>query len=155
MEDRDRWKQAAGLSAGATKKALESINEAQGILNTRGFSAGGIIAPKDVQVAMLRAGGATYQEISYARKDWTKDRPGDYSPLPNETPEQLVARLDAQNVRDWDAQWQKLTGKTWAQHQRDVTVGEMEDRRRAAKNVHMRFDPETREWQPKNGHTPE
>jgi hypothetical protein len=48
-----------------------------------------------------------------ARKDWTKDKPGDYSPLPPETPEQLVARLDRQALKDWTDAWAALTGEPW------------------------------------------
>lgn len=50
------------------------------------------------------------------RPDLTKDREGYYGPLPHETPEQLVDRLDAANVRDWERAWEALAGYTWRHH---------------------------------------
>jgi hypothetical protein len=103
MEERDKWRQAAEVST----KTLAELADT---------SRAGAVIPKGVQVELLLdPDGVPYwgTKTVAPRKDWTKDRPGDYSPLPPETPEQLVARLDRQNLKEWTDEWQRLTGEPW------------------------------------------
>jgi hypothetical protein len=109
VEERDHWRQAAEVST----KTLEELADT---------SRAGVVIPRGMDVRQVRANGATYPEI---RKDWTKDKPGDYSPLPPETPEQLMARIDRRNLKDWTDQWEKLTGEPWPDE-------DLESRRHAA-----------------------
>ncbi len=45
-------------------------------------------------------------------------------PLPDESADQLVARLNRAAVQDWETKWEELAGQTWAQHLRDEETRE-------------------------------
>lgn len=105
MVDRDKWRHVAEV----TEKSLAELADT---------GRAGVVIPKGMAVkhhpggpleVMLDMDGTAY----LGRKDWTKDVPGDYSPLPPETVDQMQARWERQALKDWTDQWEKLTGEPW------------------------------------------